>query len=59
MKKTRTSLGARKRNRSRVAELPVKRTGAVKGSDGGGFRGGVFVAAGDINGDRVLGITAK
>ncbi len=59
MKKTRTSLGARKRNRSRVAELPVKRTGAVKGGDGVVFRGGVTVAAGDINGDRVLGLTAK
>ncbi|HVG77263.1 MAG TPA: hypothetical protein VNF03_03930 [Patescibacteria group bacterium] len=42
-----------------MAELPVKRTGAVKGGDGVVFRGGVTVAAGDINGDRVLGLTAK
>jgi hypothetical protein len=59
MKKTRTSLRERKRNRSRVPELPVKRTGAVKGGDGVVFLGGVRVAAGDVNGNRVLGITAK
>ena len=59
MKKTRTSLRERKSHHSRVAELPVKRTGAVKGGDGVVFLGGVRVASGDINGARVLGITAK
>ena len=47
-----TGDGRRKRNRSRVEELPVKKAGAVKGGYGTGvYRGGVRVALSDVTRD--------